>query len=150
MKRFKGRRKIAVLALLALLAIGGSAYAYFTTTGSGTGSATVGTASAVTLHGTVATALYPGTSSTVNFTVDNPSSGSQHVQTIHLVSVAADSGHSGCVVADFTMPDVTANQTFATGTAQTVTQTGTLSMANTGISQDACQGATLTLSLTST
>ena len=48
------------------------------------------------------------------------------------------------------MPDVTVNQTFPNGNGQTVTATGTLTMANTGVSQDACQGATLTLNLTST
>jgi hypothetical protein len=63
--------------------------------------------------------------------------------------VATDVTHSACVVADFTMPDVAANQSFANGSGQTVTATGTLTMANTGVSQDACQGAPLTLNLTS-
>ncbi|HWH11107.1 MAG TPA: hypothetical protein VG165_08260 [Solirubrobacteraceae bacterium] len=149
MNGFTKRRKIAVLSVLALLVVAGSAFAYFTTTGSGTGTATVGTSSAVTLNGTIATTLYPGTTSPVSFTVDNPSSGSQRVATIHLASVTADGTHSTCAVADFTMPDVTVNQVFAHGTGETVTATGTLTMANTGISQDACQGATLTLNLTS-
>ena len=47
------------------------------------------------------------------------------------------------------MPDVAANQDFGPGNGQAVTAGGTLSMANTGVSQDACQGATLTLNLTS-
>lgn len=142
-----------------LLAAGGTvaglvavvaAVAYFTTTGSGTGSATVGSSSAVTLHGTTVSTLYPGTSSQVNFTVDNPSPGNQHVQTIHLASVSADAGHASCVTSDYTMPDVTVNQTFPNGTGQAVTAHGTLSMAESGVSQDACQGATLTLNLSST
>jgi hypothetical protein len=49
---------------------------------------------------------------------------------------------------DFTMPDVTVNQDIASGNAQSVTATGTLSMANNG-DQDACQAAPLTLHLTS-
>ena len=40
-----------------------AAIAYFTSTGSGTGTATVGSSSAVTLHGTVTGNLYPGSSS---------------------------------------------------------------------------------------
>src|SRR5437660_12080459 len=143
------RRMLVPIGAVLALVVAGAAIAYFTTTGSGTGTATVGASSSVTLHGTAASTLYPGTSSSVSFTVDNPSPGTQRVGTIHLASVGTDSGHSGCVVADFTMPDVVANQSFPTGSGQAVTATGTLTMANTGISQDACQGAPLPLSLTS-
>ncbi|HVT78802.1 MAG TPA: hypothetical protein VHD87_17305 [Acidimicrobiales bacterium] len=143
------KKGFVVLALLGSIAAGGVAWAYFTSTGSGVGTGTTGTSSTVTLHGTVASLLYPGTSSTVNFTVDNPSSGHQYVNTIHLVSVAADAGHSSCVTADYTMPDVTAAQDVAHGNGTAITATGTLSMANTAVSQDACKGATLTLNLTS-
>jgi hypothetical protein len=85
----------------------------------------------------------------VTFTVDNPSSGSQLVNAIHLASVTTDAGHSACVVSDFTMADVTVSQVFASGNGQAVTATGTLAMANTALNQDACQGAPLTLNLTS-
>jgi hypothetical protein len=40
------------------------------------------------------------------------------------------------------------NQTVASGTGHAVTATGTLSMADTGTNQNACQGAPLTLNLT--
>lgn len=150
MRQFVMRKRVLIsLAVVSLLVVAAAAIAYFTTTGSGTGTATVGSSSAVTLHGTTATTLYPGTSSTVSLTVDNPSSGTQRVGTIHLASVSTDAGHSGCTVADFTMPDVLVNQSFPNGNGQAVTATGTLSMANTGVSQDACQGAPLTLNLTS-
>jgi hypothetical protein len=137
------------------LAVAGIAVAYFTSTGSGTGTATVGASSNLTLHGTVAGSLYPGASSTVNFTLDNPSSGSEYLNTIHLESVTPDAGHSGCSTVitggnpDFTMPDVSANQSFPHGNGQAVTATGTLTMHETGVNQNACQGATLTLNLTS-
>jgi hypothetical protein len=144
------RRKLAAATAIALLALAATAFAYFSSTGSGSGSATVGSSSGVTLHGTVSTALYPGTSSTVTFTVDNPSPGSERVGTIHLVSVTPDGTHSTCVGTDFTMTNVVANQVFPTGSGQSVTATGTLAMGDSGVSQDACQGATLTLALTST
>jgi hypothetical protein len=150
MRKFVMRKRVLIpVGILSGLIVAGVAIAYFTTTGSGTATATVGSSSAATLHGTAASTLYPGTSSSVSFTVDNPSSGTQRVGTIHLASVSTDAGHSGCAVADFTMPDVVANQSFPTGNGQAVTATGTLSMANTGVSQDACQGAPLTLNLTS-
>lgn len=149
-KHLTKKRVLILAAVAAVAAIGTTAFAYFTTTGSGTGSASVGTSSAVTLHGTAASALYPGTSSVVNFTVDNPSTGHQYVATIHLVSVTTDAGHSTCDTSDFTMPDVTVNQDFASGNTQSVTATGTLTMANTTSSQDGCKGAPLTLNLSST
>jgi hypothetical protein len=143
------RRVLVALGTVVAIAAVGAAIAYFTTSGSGTGSASVGSSSAVTIHGTVSGALYPGSSATVNFTVDNPSSGSQRVNGIQLEKVTTDAAHSGCVTSDFTMPNVTVNQTFPSGNAQAVTATGSLSMANTALNQDACQGAPLTLSLTS-
>jgi hypothetical protein len=149
MSQSKKKRVFVALATVATIAAVGAAIAYFTTNGSGTGSASVGSSSAVTIHGTAAAALYPGSSATVNLTVDNPSSGSQRVNTIQLGSVTTDEAHSGCVTSDFTMPSVTVNQTFPTGNGQAVTATGTLTMANTVLNQDACQGAPLTLHLTS-
>jgi len=148
--RLTRKRTLIALAAAGLLALAGVAYAYFTSTGSGTGAATVGSTQAVVLHGTTATTLFPGTSSTVTFTVDNPSAGTQRIGTIHLASVTTDAAHTpGCVTTDFTMPDVVLNQSFPSGNGQSVTATGTLTMANTGVSQDACQGAPLTLNLTS-
>ncbi|HEX5928063.1 MAG TPA: hypothetical protein VFY48_01585 [Solirubrobacterales bacterium] len=150
-------RKRALLALGCTFAVvfAAVAYAYFTSNGSGTGTASVGTASAVTLKGTVTSSLYPGSSSPVSFTVDNPSSGNQRVGTISLQSISVDSGHSTCSTAlgggnpDFSMPAVTVNKTFVPGNGQAVTPTGTLTMNETGTNQDPCQGATLTLNLSS-
>jgi hypothetical protein len=70
---------------------------------------------------------------------------------VHLVSVAVDAGHSGCAVADFTMPDVVENEAIPGGASNHALATaGTLSYANTAVSQNACIGATLTLTLSST
>lgn len=149
------KRALTTLVGVCSLAAVGAAFAYFTTNGSGTGTATVGSSSAVTLHATITSNLYPGTSSPVSFTVDNPSSGAQRVGTITLASISADAGHSSCSTVitggnpDFSMPAVAVNKNFAAGNGQTVTQTGTLTMNETGANQDACQGASLTLHLTS-
>ena len=154
MSRFIRNRALLALGITCVLALAGGAYAYFTTTGSGTGTASVGSGSAVTLHATVSSTLYPGSSSPVSFTVDNPSTGSQRVGTITLASITVDAGHATCSTAisggnpDFTMAVVNVNKTFAPGNAQAVTPTGTLAMNETGVNQDACQGATLTLHLT--
>jgi hypothetical protein len=150
MRKFVMRKRVLLpFGGVVVLIVAAVAIAYFTSSGSGTGSATVGSSSAVTLHGTTASTLYPGTSSSVSFTVDNPSPGTERVGTIQLASVTTDAGHSGCVMTDFTMPAVVANQSFPSGNGQAVTATGTLSMANSASNQDACQGAPLTLNLTS-
>jgi hypothetical protein len=150
------RRAVFALTTALMVVVVGGAYAYFTTTGTGTGTGTaaVGSSSTVTLHATVTGSLYPGSSSPVSFTVDNPSSGKQRVGTISLASITADGAHSECSTVitggtpDFTMANVAANQTFGNGNGQAVTATGTLTMNETNVSQDKCQGATLTLHLT--
>ena len=148
------KRVLAMLGCTVAVAATGVAVAYFTSSGSGTGSASVGSSSPVTLHATISSNLYPGSSSPVSFTVDNPSSGSQRVGTITLSSISVDAGHSGCSTAigggnpDFTMSAVTVNKVFGPGNGQSVTPGGSLTMNETGVNQDACQGATLTLNLT--
>ena len=150
----KRRAVFALTAAIVVVVVGG-AYAFFTTSGTGTGTASVGSSSALTLHATVTGSLYPGTSAPVAFTVDNPSSGKQQVNTITLSSITVDAGHSECVVTTsgekpaFTMAAVTVNQSFGPGNGQTITPTGSLTMNETGLNQDKCQGATLTLHLTS-
>jgi hypothetical protein len=171
MSRRTRRRFFAALGAVAAIAAAGFAIAYFTTSGSGTGTASVGTSTALTIHGTAGTTLYPGTSSTVNFTVDNPSSGHQQLGTIHLNAIVAcntafvsgtcPSGHevTSCESADsnassstdnFSMPDVVSGQDIAgSATGASVTATGTLTMNNLSSSQDACKNANLQLNFTS-
>jgi hypothetical protein len=154
MDLFSRRGALTALACTVALAATGAAIAYFTSTGSGTGTAAVGSASPVTLNATISSNLFPGSSSPVTLTVDNPSSGSQRVGTITLASISVDSGHSGCSTTigggnpDFAMPAVVVNKVFGPGNGQSVTPGGTLTMKETGLNQDACQGATLTLNLT--
>jgi hypothetical protein len=155
MKRNTKRRVFAGVAVGGVLAVAIGAYAYFSTTGSGTVTATVGSSSAVVIKGTVTGNLYPGSSSPVALTVDNNSGGKQRVGTITLEKITADAGHSTCSVVttggnpDFTMPEIAVNKVYGPGTAQAVTPSGTLTMNETGVNQDACQGATLTLTLKS-
>ena len=145
MRKFS-RKALVAGGLVATLGVGGIAFAYFTANGSGTGSASVGSASAITISATAPAALYPaGPARDVTITVTNPGSGSQHVGTVSLGSV--DASNASCVTSAFTMPAVTVNTTLAAG-ASTVVH-GSLSMADNGSNQNDCQGASLTLNLTS-
>ena len=145
------KKRAAVVAVVGSLAMAAGAYAYFTSTGGGTGSATVGTSSAMTIAATAPTTLFPTTSSPVTVTVTNPGSGAQKVGTVKLDSITSDK--PGCDVssnaagAAFTMADVVINRTVAAG--DFTAEPGTLMMNDTGANQDACQGAALTLHLSS-
>jgi hypothetical protein len=130
---------------------GTAAFAYFTANGSGTGSASVGNATPIALSATTADNLFPdGPGVDVTITVANNGDGAQHVGSVTLASIDADAGHASCattVPTAFSMPAVAVNATIA---AHSNTQVhGTLSMHDTGSSQNNCQGASLTLNLTS-
>ena len=144
-------RLAAAIAVAVCLTGAGAAYGYWTTTGAGTGTATVAAANGtVVLHGVAAAALVPGGSTSVSFTADNPGSSSLQVTRIHLEGVSADAAHPGCLVADFTMPDVVSNTRVPAATSGfALAGGGALQMADTNVSQDACKGATLTLTLSS-
>ena len=169
---FMTRRKTMVtLGVVGALALGGAAYAYFSASGSGTGTATVGTSSALTLHGSTSGSLYPGASTAVTFTADNPSSAKEQVGTIHLASIVAcntafsggscpsghevttcesvETGSSDTTTANFWMADVPVNAEVASGSGQSITPTGTLKMNDLSTSQDTCKSVNLLLNLTS-
>lgn len=172
---FFTRKRLVALSTVGVLLVAGAAIAYFTASGSGSGSATVGTSTALTLYGSTSGSLYPGASATVSFTADNPSGGKEQVGTIQLVSIKACTGsgsswngtacsnggtrQTSCedfstgatndTSKDYWMPDVAANQEVAAGNGKTITATGTLTMNDLSTSQDLCQGADLQLSFTS-
>ena len=149
------KKRIIVLAgvVAAALGLAAGAFAYFSSSGSGSGSGSVGTASAISISSTgPADALYPGGAGVdVPITVANNGSGAEYVHAVQLSGISTTA--SGCDTsitgspAAFAMPDVTVNQTIAAG--DQVTVHGTLSMNDTGVSQDACEGASLTLNFTS-
>jgi hypothetical protein len=162
------KTRVAIAAGLVLAVIGSvGAWAYFTTTGSGTGTTSAGTSSALTIHATLAPRasdhkLYPGGDpADVSFTVDNPSNGHQHVGTITLESVAAyatqaafvadpvNNKISGCLSTWFSMTPVVDNEDVAPGSGIALTATGTLAMNNVNLSQDACKNAYLVATFSS-
>ena len=174
MHRLLRRPRVAILGAIGALALTGAAVAYFTAGGSGTGSGTVGTSSTLTIHGTATSTLYPGTSSPVTFTVDNPSSGNQQVGTIHLLSIKActagsswngttcspggteiggcesvENGSTDTNTANFWMADVVSTQDLPSGSGQSLSATGALKMNDLSSSQDSCKNANLTLNFTS-
>lgn len=149
--RFTLRQKVSAFVAVAMLIAAGGAYAYWTGAGSGTGTAGAGTSGTVVVTATVADSIAPGLSAPVSFTAANASTSAIEVTTVQLAGlVTADAAHATCAVADFSMASVTeAHQVPAGATAEVLPVNGTLVYANTAVNQDACKGATLTLTLLS-
>jgi hypothetical protein len=142
------KTKVIITAVVLCFAAAG-AYAYWTGSGSGSGTAAVGTNGVVTVIATVPDGIQPGTAVPVSFTAANATASPIYLTTVHFVGVTADIGHSTCAVADFTMANVTEGVQIIQGaTLQALPTAGSLVYANTAVNQDACKGATLTLSLT--
>lgn len=149
--RGKPRRRPAVIALItlgALVAGGTAAYAYWTTTGSGTGSAATGSNDPITVVQTsTVTDLAPGSGTqALSGNFNNPNPGPVSVGDVTVVSITT--GDPGCTEDDYTIT--------GTGTvAGDVVPTGTGVGGWSGLSieffndpvrnQDACQGETITI-----
>lgn len=154
---FSTKRGVAISATVAaMLAASIGAYAYFTTSGAGSGSGTVGSASALVINQAGITysnagsdnALVPGTSATVTFTVDNPSSANQQLGTISVSSITTDGAHAGCDTAVnptwFSTTTDVVDHDFGPGNTQMVSGSLTVTFNDLAVPQDICKGAPLT------
>lgn len=142
-----GRKRI-VIAFLAIFALAGAgiAFAYWTSTGSGAGSATTGESGAFTITSDPAIgAIAPGNAGqTVDFTVTNPGGSAQYLTSVAVTLATADGTPwvpaVGCDIADYTATVTTAPPAGDIPAAGFVEGTATVTLANTGVNQDACQG----------
>jgi hypothetical protein len=144
------KKRFVVLGAIAVLAVAGIAIAYWTTTGAGSGTGKVAkTNGTLVLNGSISNELTPGSTSPVTFTADNAGSSSLQVGTIHAV-VSNDKEGEGCLSSDFTIADTAESHTVAAGASkEALPNNGSIKMADTTENQDACKGATVTLTLTS-
>jgi hypothetical protein len=149
---FRKKRVGVALGLIASLVLAAGALAYFTSSGSGTGTASVGSAGAWTVNVSPATGgpLYPGSGSeSIAYTVTN--SGSGHQSLAGTTAVVASSGSnvtqggvavSGCLASWFTATN-TAPTPLPQNLAGSATSSGgsvAVSMQDSGTSQNPCQG----------
>jgi hypothetical protein len=154
-RRHRHSRRVAALGSVLALAITGTATAYFTGAVSGSGSGTVTVATQTGQKLTVtrdpqsdsgsATLLPNGSSHTLAFTIQNP--GTQSVTVNHLVASITNLPH-GCDPSWFTANVLTSvPQTIIAG--HSVIGLVKVTMASdSNDNQDACQGATPTVTLT--
>jgi hypothetical protein len=152
--RFKKKFIAIVVASGLVLGAGGIAAAYFTASGSGTGSATVGrpTAFTITQFATFGTLGPGGTPQTLTFHIANTYLSKQHLSTVTATLVAAITGNietattvghtpvPGCSAATFTttLTPTPVTITLPPGTTQVVTVT--VFMQTNTSTQIACAG----------
>jgi hypothetical protein len=156
-RRLRSTSVRLAVALVAALVASGGALAYFTTAGSGSGGASIGTPAELTITaGTPANGLlYPGGTGEVDATISNPNSFQVRVNSLVLggAGIAVDGSHSGCDTsalhftsqnnagAGWTVPP----KVGAVDGTLDVRLDGAISMD--GSAANACQGATFTVSL---
>jgi hypothetical protein len=146
-KLTKNKRALTVLGVIAVLAVAGVAVAFFTSSGSGTGSASVGKSTAFTVTPGTATGgpLYPGSGvETLPYTVTNPSAGNQNLASTS-ATVASSGGNitqggvavPGCLAADFTANNTSVSKNLAGG--ESTSSSVEVTMQDSGVNQDKCQ-----------
>lgn len=154
MRSRKARIIVTAAVLAVAVALGGIAAAYFTATGSGAGSALVGSPGyfAVSIHPGPTGSMYPGSgSSIVGFTITNEGSGHQSLNSIGTAVMATGndamtstgSDISGCLATWFAAALDPANPTLPVDLAPNATYTGSVdvTMTDADVDQGACQGA---------
>jgi len=149
----KKSKAIIAGAAIAGLASTGVAYAYWTTGGTGDGSATnASTNGVIVLTAHFANGLTPGGTTPVTYTAANAGTSNLFVGTI-TNSLSIDAAHvtAGCLIGDFGIDATTLSNTVvpAGATATPLVGTSTLSFANTTDNQNGCKGAIVTDSVTS-
>jgi hypothetical protein len=149
MRKMTTKNKVlAAAGALALVAGGGSAaYAYWTTVGTGSGTATNSAGGGtVVLHSIFTDGLVPGSSKVVTYTADNPSSTTSTKVGELTASVTTDK--AGCLPSWFSVTANTSNKTVAKGDTGTIVGSGTLTFNDEAeVNQDACKGAVVTFSV---
>jgi hypothetical protein len=150
MRAISRKKKVVVLAA-AMVGIGGAAFAYWTTTGGGSGDASTGTTVAVTVNQTsTVTGLRPGgAAQALSGNFDNPNGGPVYIASVTAVVTGTD--QVGCDATDYTVAGTApVNAQVAAGNGVGSWSGLTIAFNNKpAANQDACKGATVSISYTS-
>ena len=147
MRKMTKKNKIAAVAVsAALVAVGGgAAYAYWSTTGGGNGSAAASSGTnAVVVHVAFDKDITPGSTKTISYTADNPNTGSTPVTFTGAVVTASGT----CDASWFSATVPTGTKTLAGNATSVDMGTGILTFSDSTANQDACKGATITVTAT--
>jgi hypothetical protein len=144
--------------LAALLTVGGAgiAFAYWSAQGEGAGTATTGTSSVLVIAGgtPVGTIAPGGAGQTVPFTVTNPGPGIQTVGTITVTLAEANGDQwvpdGDCLFEDYSVEMTVEPPATAIAVNGSVSGAVVVTLANTALNQDDCQGQAVPLYFTTT
>ncbi len=154
---------LGVVAVIAAMASVG-AYAYWTTGGSGSGTATVGdTTDNLVIVGDdgsapvdVADDIYPSGSAVVTFRIKNPNPYSVHVTKVYQDGLITNTNQGASPLCDtswFSFDDVPVNYTIPANTTYPLlldpALTGAVDMSDPDVDQNGCKGEDITLNLLS-
>jgi hypothetical protein len=145
------KRRILAAAIVTAILVGGAggAYAYWTNTGSGTGSAATGTNVPVTINQTtVVTPLAPGVAAqTLSGTFTNTNSGPVYVGTVTVSIGTITGGGPTCEATDYVITNgtMTVNAQVPVGTGGSWTGASIAFNNKVGENQNDCKNATVAL-----
>jgi hypothetical protein len=141
------RRVIATLVTAAAFMGTGTAFAYWTTAGTGTGKASVATPKPLVVGQVEVKGLFPGSQVALTGKVTNPNPFDVTVLNDFTVTPTVDADHQGCGVDNFQIVTPTAEATVIPASTNVPFSGGSITMVNSlTLDQFACYGATLTLS----
>ncbi|HLI33155.1 MAG TPA: hypothetical protein VKU89_10525 [Solirubrobacteraceae bacterium] len=151
MSLIKNRTRRATIGatVVALAMAGGGAFAYFTTSGEGTGEAKVENPTAkLEVTSLPVEQLAPGISKADKVTIKNTAEGPERVSVLKAKITGNSKSGTGCETTWFKVsPETTSFGATGVELAAGATQTAevTVSMINAEVSQNACKGATVNL-----
>ncbi len=153
-RRARRRAALVMVPTVAGVFVAGTAFAYWTTSGAGTGTSSAGTSAPVTVTGVGATGLVPGgTAQSISFTINNSQPTAQYISSvaISIASITKKANAVGdCVAGDFelTQPN-SINSDIASGSRNfDASQGAKIRMINSNYNQDGCKEATVNLNFT--
>jgi hypothetical protein len=148
--------KVGAVLAVCLLAVASVAYAYWTTSGSGSGGATTAEPDASTINQTsTVDGLFPGgPAQALSGDFDNPNPGSIFVATINaeITAVSGPNITAGtpCAAADYQLNGfpVTVNAEISSGSGVGSWSGGSIKLLESGSNQNGCKAAAVTISYT--
>jgi hypothetical protein len=143
----KFNKKTAAITVVAVLAVSAAAFGYWTTTGGGTGTGTVGSDTTRTVTGTIAAGLTPGGSEAVTLTANKDANTTYRIGAITGIVTATSNNGGTCSSSDFHFTGPGADETVVAGTGTQALTSGSVAMDNTSANQDGCKGASLSVAL---
>lgn len=146
--RITKKKIVGAVAVSAVVALGaGSAYAFWTTDGSGTGSASVGDSETLAISGDIADALLLDIEESFTITATNNAT---FAQTLSTLTFDFTPSNTNCLKSWFTATQPTVSPIDIAANGGTATFTAALELNNVAnVNQDACKDNTIALSYTS-